>query len=71
MSRMHKPDPKLAPDKQGERSVVRINLEDVDAWLFGSVEEPAEPVRLAPVGVRSGTDDLTPMRQNRRSQCAD
>jgi putative SOS response-associated peptidase YedK len=49
MSRMHKPDPKLGPDQQDKRSVVPIELADVDAWLFGSPEEGAALVRLAPV----------------------
>jgi putative SOS response-associated peptidase YedK len=31
MNRMHKPDPKLGPDRQDKRSVVPIELEDVDA----------------------------------------
>jgi putative SOS response-associated peptidase YedK len=49
MSRMHKPDPRLGPDLQDKRSVVPIELADVDAWLFGSPGEAATLVRLAPV----------------------
>ena len=49
MSRMHKPDPKLAADKQDKRSVVPIEPEDVDAWLHGPVEQAVELVRRAPV----------------------
>lgn len=49
MRRMHKPDPKLGPDQQDKRSVVPIELADVDTWLFGSAEQAAELVRLAPV----------------------
>jgi putative SOS response-associated peptidase YedK len=49
MSRMHKPDPKLAADKQDKRSVVPIEPEDVDQWLAGTMARAAELVRLAPV----------------------
>ena len=38
MRRMHRPDPKRPPDLQDKRSVVQINLEDVDVWLFGTLE---------------------------------
>ena len=48
MSRMHKPDPKLPADQQDKRSVIPIELEEVDAWLFGTVEQAAELVKLAP-----------------------
>lgn len=51
MSRMHKPDPKLGPDKQDKRSVIPIELADVDQWLAGTVQEASELLRLAPVGV--------------------
>ena len=45
MSRMHKPDPKLAPDRQDKRSVVAIELEDVEMWLCGTAEEAAALIR--------------------------
>jgi putative SOS response-associated peptidase YedK len=51
MGRMHKPDPKLAADKQDKRSVVPIETEDVDQWLTGTPAQAAQLVRLAPVGV--------------------
>lgn len=51
MSRMHKPDPKLPPGQQDKRSVVAIELSEVDAWLYGSVEEAAMLVRVPPVEV--------------------
>ena len=51
MKRMHKPDPKLGPDEQDKRSVVPIEPEDVDTWLFGSAEEAAPLIRLAAVDV--------------------
>ena len=49
MSRMHKPDPKLPADQQDKRSVVPIELEDVDAWLFGTPRDAAALVCLANV----------------------
>jgi putative SOS response-associated peptidase YedK len=51
MSRMHKPDPKLPPDRQDKRSVVAIELADVDAWLNASTDEAAGLVRLTPAEV--------------------
>jgi putative SOS response-associated peptidase YedK len=51
MNRMHKPDPKFAPDKQDKRSVIPIELGDVDQWLAGTVQEAQELLRLAPVDV--------------------
>ena len=46
MSRMHKPDPKLAPELQDKRSVVAIESDDVDLWLNGTLEQAAGLVRL-------------------------
>ena len=51
MSRMHKPDPKLAADAQDKRSVVPIEPEDVDTWLFGTQDQARDLVRLAPTEV--------------------
>jgi putative SOS response-associated peptidase YedK len=44
MRRMYKPDPKLAPDHQDKRSVVSIELEDVDRWLHARADEAAQLV---------------------------
>jgi putative SOS response-associated peptidase YedK len=55
MSRMHKPDPKLPPDQQDKRSVIPIELSDVELWLRGTNEEAAALVRVAPVDVFDGT----------------
>jgi putative SOS response-associated peptidase YedK len=49
MNRMHKPDPRLEPTQQDKRSVVPIEAEDVDTWLFAPQAEAAALVRLAPV----------------------
>jgi putative SOS response-associated peptidase YedK len=51
MSRMRKPDPKLPPDRQDKRSVVAIELADVDAWLNASADEAARLVRVTPAEV--------------------
>jgi putative SOS response-associated peptidase YedK len=51
MSRMHKPDIKLPPDQQDKRSVVAIELRDVDTWLRGSAAEANELVHVPPVEV--------------------
>ena len=47
-SRMHKPDPQLGPDAQDKRSMVRFELEDVDARLHGSQNQARTLIRLAP-----------------------
>jgi putative SOS response-associated peptidase YedK len=49
MNRMHRPDPKRPPHMQDKRSVVPIELEDVDKWLFGTPAEAQALVKLAPV----------------------
>jgi len=49
MSRMHRPDPKLPPDKQDKRSVIAIESGDVDAWLHGSTDDAKELMRVPPV----------------------
>lgn len=51
MSRMHKPDPRLPADQQDKRSVVAIELRDVDTWLRGPIGEAIELVRVPPVEV--------------------
>lgn len=53
MNRMHKPDPDFGPDEQDKRSVVAIELKDVDQWLFGSVEKAADLLRLTDIGIFS------------------
>jgi putative SOS response-associated peptidase YedK len=46
MSRMHKPDPKLGPDEQDKRSVIPIELTDVDAWLAGTQQQAVQLLRV-------------------------
>ncbi|KGG88808.1 hypothetical protein P368_17305, partial [Comamonas thiooxydans] len=50
-SRMHKPDPKPPADQQDKRSVIPIEMHDIDQWLAGTVWEAGQLLRLAPVGV--------------------
>jgi putative SOS response-associated peptidase YedK len=49
MARMHKPDPKLAPDQQDKRSVVAIERGNVEQWLRGSVDEIAVLLAAPPL----------------------
>jgi len=51
MRRMHKPDPKLPADQQDKRSVIPIELADVDQWLAGTVKDAQVLLKLAPVDV--------------------
>lgn len=47
MSRMHKPDPKLAADKQDKRSGIPLDPSDFDQWLEGTGEQATGLMRLA------------------------
>ncbi|KGH30451.1 SOS response-associated peptidase [Comamonas testosteroni] len=51
MSRMHKPDPKLPADQQDKRSVIAIEMQDIDQWLAGTMREVGQLLRLSPVNV--------------------
>lgn len=51
MSRMHRPDPRLPPDQQDKRSVVAIELSDVETWLSGSIADVAALMYAPPVEV--------------------
>ncbi len=61
MSRVHKPDPKLPADQQDKRSVVAIELEDVQTWLLGASDEAVTLVRPPVVEAI----DAGPASQNR------
>lgn len=59
MSRIHKPDPKLTPDKQDKRSLMPIEAGDFDQWLEGTADQARALMKLAPLevfdaGVRCG-----------------
>lgn len=49
MRRMHKPDPKLPPDRQDKRSAIPIEAGDVDQWLAGTLAEAQALLRLTDV----------------------
>jgi putative SOS response-associated peptidase YedK len=49
MSRMHKPDPKLPADAQDKRAVIPVEVEDVDLWLHGTVQDATRLLRFAPL----------------------
>jgi len=49
MSRMHKPDPRLGPHAQDKRSVIAIELADVDRWLAGSLDDAKALLKLTPI----------------------
>ncbi|MGJ7498427.1 SOS response-associated peptidase family protein [Variovorax sp. RT4R15] len=48
MNRMHKPDRRLARDKQEKRNLIPIQRRDVDQWLAGTVEESKALLKLTP-----------------------
>ena len=59
MSRMHKPDPKLGPDKQDKRSLVLLEELDFERWLYSTVAEAQKLVQLTPAEVfEAGPADL-------------
>jgi putative SOS response-associated peptidase YedK len=60
MRRMHKPDPKRPADAQDKRSVVPIEPEDVDTWLFAPLPEAAALVKLAPERLFDAAPALPP-----------
>jgi putative SOS response-associated peptidase YedK len=51
MSRMHKADPTLGPDRQDKRSVVVVERAGWDRWLAGTKEQAIDLLRLAPESV--------------------
>ncbi|MDO4681407.1 MAG: SOS response-associated peptidase family protein [Lautropia sp.] len=66
MRRMHRPDPRFGPDEQDKRSVIPIEEADVEQWLFGSRDEAAALMRLAPVDIfRAGPAGLDGSGQTR------
>lgn len=51
MKRMHKPRPDRAPDEQDKRSIIAIELADVDQWLGGTPEQASQLLRLPPMDI--------------------
>ena len=48
---MHKPEPKLPPDKQDKRAVVPLEQGQWDQWLNGSTTQAEELIRVPDVGL--------------------
>lgn len=53
MRRMHKPDPELPADQQDKRSVIPIEMAQVDRWLAGTIDDAAALLHLSPVHIFS------------------
>ncbi len=68
MNRMHKPDPKLADDQQDKRSVIPLEPQDWQAWLFAPTEQAAGLLKLSPAERFIATPDspatLPPKQQS-------
>lgn len=58
LAMLHKPDPQLAADQQGKRSLVHLAAESRDQWLDGTVDEALQLVRPAPVEFFDQADAL-------------
>lgn len=65
MKRMHKPDPKVAPDRQDKRSLVLLEAQDFETWLGGSLEQAKTLIRLTPVDIF----DAELRRKRRKHAC--
>lgn len=62
MRRMHKPDPRFGPDRQDKRSVIPVEMYDVDHWLHGTLADASRLLKLAPAGLF----EAAPAPENRR-----
>ena len=63
MRRMHKPDPQLPPDAQDKRSVIVLEQAELDRWLWGSMQDAQDLLKLSAVEVFRGTPIDTPSSQ--------
>lgn len=61
MRRMHKPKADQPATAQDKRSVVPIEMGDVDQWLAGSVQDATQLLQLASENVFSGAPVMPPM----------
>lgn len=48
LNRLHKPDPKLPPDRQDKRSTISIESDHWDTWLKGSLTQAQALIQLPP-----------------------
>lgn len=51
LARLHRPDPKLAQDRQDKRSLAHIEPQHWDRWLHGTTEEALQLIQSQPVEV--------------------
>jgi putative SOS response-associated peptidase YedK len=63
MRRMHKPDPKLGPEAQDKRSVIALEIDEVDRWLHGTLDQATGLLKLAPVECFDAAPAAAPARQ--------
>lgn len=49
LARLHKPDPKMPPDRQDKRSLVNVKPQDWELWLRGSPSEALTLIHPDPV----------------------
>jgi hypothetical protein len=56
LGRLHKPDPKLAPDQQDKRSLAHIDPGNWDQWLHGTEAEARELIQPQPLTVFDMSD---------------
>jgi len=57
LSRFHKYEPDLPPDRQDKRTVVPLDVADLRTWLIGTVEEAKALIRLKPADVYDARPD--------------
>ncbi len=48
---MHKPDPKLPPDQQDQRTVVPLEEDEWDLWLNATPEQAQSLIRVPPAAL--------------------
>lgn len=56
LNRLHKPAPKLPPEKQDKRSLIHIDANNWERWLHGSTEEALELIQPQPANVFDHAD---------------
>jgi len=51
LARFHKPEPDLPLGKQDKRTVVPIELKNIDTWMRGPVDEASDLVKVPPASL--------------------
>lgn len=57
LSRFHKPEPDLPPDKQDKRTAVPLDVTELRTWLTGSVAEAQALIKLKPADLYDARPD--------------